>query len=75
MQGARVHAKQFDINHQRQPGERVPACAGNASKRPDNTAKINTAANVRVVNHVKRIVVAHEVEVVDGPEDGGGQSD
>ena len=60
---ARVHAEQLTIEHVRHRCERVPVLGMNMSESPRDPAPRQPCSHVRVVEHVKRIVVINELVI------------
>src|SRR5437868_14948191 len=57
MMRAWIHAEQLAIEHVRNRRERVPVLGMNMGERPPDAPPGQSGANVRIVEHVKRIVI------------------
>jgi len=57
MMRAWIHAEQLAIEHVRNRRERVPVLGMNVGERPQDASPGQARAHVRVVEHVKRIVI------------------
>jgi len=56
-----IHAEQLAIEHVRNRRERVPVLRMNVRERPRNAPPRQARAHVRVVEHIKRIVIIDEL--------------
>ena len=61
MMRAWIHAEQLTIEHVRNRRERVPVLRMNVRERPRNAPPRQSRAHMRVVEHVKRIVIIDEL--------------
>src|SRR5438477_7934013 len=57
MMRAWIHAEQLAIEHVRNRRERVPVLGMNMGERPPDAPPGRSGAHVRIVEHVKRIVI------------------
>ena len=58
---ARIHSEQLAVEHVRDRRQRMPVLRMDMRERPDNPAPGQARAHVRVVEHVKRIVIIDEL--------------
>ena len=56
-----IHSEQLAIEHVRNRRERMPVLRMNMGKRPLDASPGQASAHVRIVEHVKRIVVINEL--------------
>ena len=56
-----IHSKELAIDHVRNCRERMPVLGMNVGERPCDAAPRQSCAHVRIVEHVKRVVVINEL--------------
>src|SRR6516164_1239691 len=61
MMGTRIHTEQLTIEHVRDRGQRMPVLGMNVGKRPADTVPGQASTHMRIVEHVKRIVIINEL--------------